>query len=248
MTQGDPEATPLYCLTWHQYVRKAEATLSKVGGIARFISDDGYLVGPPRETTIAFNTFRQDIEQFCGLTLQANKCELFTRNGDKPEGCVSEVSLGGVMVDGSWEPGFVCVGVPVGTDEYVREMMRKKMTDLREEAARASRVLGEERQSLWTVLRSSTLHKLDYWLGTIYPSLITDAAQDMDSLLGQMLETVTGYEVPFEGAGEDNTILNPGISNLQGKTYQWWLTQLPIKSGGLGIRNQSYLMESMDGE
>ena len=165
------------------------------------------------------------------------KCELFARSVEKPEGCISDVSLGGVMVDSSWEPGFVCVGVPVGSDEYVMEMMRKKMVDLREEAARASRVLGEERQSLWTVLRSSTLHKLDYWLGTVYPSLIMEAAKDMDNLLGQLLETVTGSDVPLEGGGDDSFTLDPGIRSLQGKSYQWWLTQLPIKAGGLGIRN-----------
>ena len=188
---------------------------------------------------MAFNTFKLDIEQYCGLTLQTSKCELFARDGGRVEGCNSDVSLGGVTVNGAWEPGFVCVGVPVGSDRYVMTMMKKKMDDLREETARASCVLGEERQSLWTVLRSSMLHKLDYWLGTVYPFLMVDAAKDMDSLLGQLLETVSGTEIPLEGdrGGGDSTILEPDIRSLQRKTYQWWLAQLPIKAGGLGIRN-----------
>ena len=65
-----------------------------------------------------------------------------------------------------------------------------------------------------------------------------DAARDMDNLLGQLLETVTGTEIPLEGGGEDVITLDPGIRSLQGKTYQWWLAQLPIKAGGLGIQNQ----------
>lgn len=33
VTQGDPEATPLYCLAWHRYVREAEDILRPVRGL-----------------------------------------------------------------------------------------------------------------------------------------------------------------------------------------------------------------------
>ena len=113
-------------------------------------------MGPPRETVEAFNTFQKDIQEHCGLTLQLGKCELYSLKGEKPTGCSQEVSLGGASVDGKWEPGFICVGVPIGLDPYVKEMMRRKLVDLEEEVVRASRVLGEERHSLWTILRYIT--------------------------------------------------------------------------------------------
>ena len=88
------------------------------------------------------------------------------------KGCIPEITLGSMMVDGKWEPGFLCMGVPIGSDPYVLAKMEKKLTELQEEVSRASSVLGEEKRSLWTVLRSSTLHKLDYWLGLVHPRLM----------------------------------------------------------------------------
>ena len=45
----------------------------------------------------------------------------------------------------------------------------EKLTELQEEVSRASSVLGEEKHSLWTVLRSSTLHKLENCWGWSIP-------------------------------------------------------------------------------
>ena len=35
--------------------------------------------------------------------------------------------------------------------------------------------------------------------------------------------------------------LNPGSEGLRGLSFQWWVSQLPVKSGGLGLRNQTHL-------
>ena len=83
-------------------------------------------------------------------------------------------TIGGLK--GGWEPGFICVGVPIGSDSFVRAIMDRKLTELEDEVDKAAKVLGEERHSLWTVLRSSNLHKLDYWLGLIHPSLMRESA------------------------------------------------------------------------
>ena len=98
------------------------------------------------------------------------------------------------MVDGKWEPGFMCMGVLIGSDPYVLAKMEEKLTKLQEEVSRASSVLGDEKHSLWTVLRSSTLHKLDYWLGLVHPTLMQAAAHKMDKLLEDMLRTVIGLD------------------------------------------------------
>ena len=77
-TQGDPEATPLYCTTWHRHVQQAEQVLKQRGGAARFLSDDGYLVGPKDDVVDAFKVFEAVLRETCGLRLQVSKCELFS--------------------------------------------------------------------------------------------------------------------------------------------------------------------------
>ena len=97
--------------------------------------------------------------------------------------------------------------------------------------------MGEEKHSIWTVLRSSTLHKLDYWLGLVHPTLMQASAHKMDKLLEDMLGTFIGLDLnQIEGLK-----LDPGIEGLRGHSIQWWVSQLPIKAGGLGLRNQTYL-------
>ena len=60
---------------------------------------------------------------------------------------------------GILEPGFICVGIPIGTYEYVKEMLELRVLEVEQEVERATQLLGEERHCLWTILRSSTLHK-----------------------------------------------------------------------------------------
>jgi len=114
VTQGDPEATPFYCVTWHKYVREAESTLKAVGGVARFLSDDGYLVGPAKEVFQTFSTFREQLREHCGLNLNLQKCETYIQTGERPEECPPEIPLAGLTKDpGILEPGFICVGIPL---------------------------------------------------------------------------------------------------------------------------------------
>ena len=63
------------------------------------------------------------------------------------------------------------------------------------------------------------------------------SANKMDKLLEDMLGTVIGLDLnQIEGLK-----LHPGIKGLRGHSFQWWASQLPIKAGGLGLRNQTYL-------
>ena len=52
--------------------------------------------------------------------------------------------------------------VPIGTDQYVENMMEVKTGEIVKEAMQGCKVLAEEKQSLWTTLRLSTQQKLDY--------------------------------------------------------------------------------------
>ena len=76
----------------------------------------------------------------------------------------------GTTVSGKWEPGFICYGVPIGSDVYVSHMLNVKMDEIEKEAEQVVTVLEDEKQALWSTLRSSLSHKLDYWLTLCYPS------------------------------------------------------------------------------
>ena len=88
------------------------------------------------------------------------------------------------------------------------------------------------------VLRSSVSQKLDYWLTLVYPSQVRAAAQRMDKLQMQVLETLLGMKIPLvgEGLGWDCPLWLP-VDNLDGRSFQNWVIRQPVKSGGFGLRS-----------
>jgi hypothetical protein len=59
----------------------------------------------------------------------------------------------GITVNGKWEPGFICYGVPIGLDIYVLHMLNVKMDEIEKEAEQVVTVLEEEKQALMCTLR-----------------------------------------------------------------------------------------------
>ena len=112
-------------------VQKADQELESQGGCARFGWDDGYLIGPPDVTYATLETFSREVHDNCGLTLQRSKTEVFNRsdNTTPRNGLVSA----GAKVNGQWEPGMLCYGVPIGTDKYVQYMLNLKVTEIEQE-------------------------------------------------------------------------------------------------------------------
>ena len=154
------------------------------------------------------------------------------------------------MVEEIFEPGFFVVGVPVGTDNYVTGTLRRKLDSLEAEVTRAINLLGGEPHVLWTILRSSVIHKLEYWLGSVHPSLMAASAARMDALFLRVPEASAGSDIPQSGPEQAPaglreqwpvTVLDVPAEGLQEKSFQWWVAQLPVKHGGLGLRSQSYL-------
>ena len=129
-TQGDPEATPFFCVAWHCYIQAADLILQAGGGAARFISDDGYLVGPLDLVLEAFTMLQKDLLEHCGLELQETKCELYTREGVVPSNFPAGLTQAGCRVNGTFQPSFLCVGVPVGSDLYVLNMLDRKIDEV----------------------------------------------------------------------------------------------------------------------
>ena len=89
-------------------------------------------------------------------------------------------TLAGTVVNGNFDPRIICYVVPIGTDNYVKYMMNQKVDEVARRAENSCKVLGGEKQSLWTVLRLSMSQQLDYWLQLCYPSHVLAAANRMD--------------------------------------------------------------------
>ena len=249
-SQGDPPSSPNFCVGWQEYLVELDRAVSQGGGMARAIMDDGYCAGPPALVFPAIRKFEQDIKANCSLSLQRTKCEVFSWSGQMPADVIPGFSLAGTEVNGSFEPGFICVGAPIGSDTYVKEMMKKKVGEVRVEVKKTVSLIKGEKQSLWTCLRSSISHKMEYWLAMVHPSQMEDAAREVDSLYWEVLEEVCGSHLPREEGPvscqccpqHGVTGLDPGIPGLPNISYQSLTAQLPIKLGGLGLRSQVSLI------
>ena len=237
-TQGDPESGPYFNVAIHKYVRIADAELSSVGGIARFGWDDGYLCGPPENVYATLESFSADVHEHGGLELQRSKTEVLCMGKDLPPNTPEGLVRAGKTIDGEWEPGIICYGVPIGSDAYVSHMLSAKMDEIEQEADQILTVLEDEKQSLWSVLRSSLSHKLDYWLTLSYPSHTKIIAERMDILQNRILESLVGQDIPVNAINNGWAIPLPvPVETLQTRSFQQWVIRQPVKMGGLGIRS-----------
>ena len=70
----------------------------------------------------------------------------------------------GITVGDAFLPGFVLYGIPVGEPEFVKHHLSLKVQEVEREVNEVLEVLQGEGQAIWTVIRSSTLMKMDYHL------------------------------------------------------------------------------------
>ena len=95
------------------------------------------------------------------MVWEKTKTEVFSWEGVLPARTTAGLRTAGSEVDGVFEPGFICYGVTVGTDNYVQHMMNKKVDEVAQGAKNCCKVLGDEKQSIWTVLRLSLSQQMD---------------------------------------------------------------------------------------
>ena len=239
-TQGDPAAGPFFCVSWQEEVRELDRAVATVGGLTKFGMDDGYVLGPPHVVFPALEKFARDVRGKCLLQWEKTKTEVFTWQGILPTGTTPGLTSAGITIDDKFEPGFMCYGVPVGTDKYVRHMLGVKVEQVAEDAEKVVSVLKDEKQALWAILRSSLSQQLDYWLQLCYPSDVEYAARRMDSILWKVLQVSAGSSIA-RGRGHNTDlecILDVPVDGLRGKTFQEWAVSQPVRMGGIGIGSQ----------
>ena len=216
-TQGDPLSGPFFCVSIHKEVRKADHSLQRCGGMVRCGWDDGYFLGPKEEVFQTLSLFSSEVHSSTGLVLQVTKSEVFTSTGVMPSEAPAGFVKAGETVEGVFQPGFLCYGVPIGTDAYVSAMLDLKIRELETEVRHMSGVLESSRQSLWVMLRSSISQRLDYWLTLVYPSQMKRAAEKMDNLILEVMEKLLGCPIPMSETGEHwNCPVNVPVDGLQG--------------------------------
>ena len=130
--------------------------------------------------------------------------------------------------------GFMCYGIPLGTETFVTHMLKLKAEEIAADANKTIEVLSGDRQALWSVLRLSTLAKFEYFSQLSPPSLCEPIASWLDDKLWNMLEAAVGFEVPRGVAGDN---VNCPVGDLDRRSYQEWMVRLPIRLHGWGLRS-----------
>ena len=150
-----PETGAYFNVGIQEDVEVLDDRLAAHGGIARFGHDDGYAVGRAENVFPAVAAFAAAVEARCGLLLVTSKSEVYCRESVLPRNALPGFTLAGTEVGEQWENGFICYGVLVGSDTFVKAKMMEKVEEVASKIQRARQVLGGERQGLWTVLRQS---------------------------------------------------------------------------------------------
>ena len=240
--QGCPTASPWFCVGWQPYVRQLRATLVAVGGNGIFGNDDGYLTGPAAVVFPALELFMRQIKENCLLNLQTTKTEVFSWEETLPQEVPADMRRAGAMLDGCWEPGFLCYGISVGSDTYVRHKLEEKVEEVIGVVEAVKGVLGPQKdiQAMWSILQCSLAQKLDWQLTLNYPSDVAAAATRLDTVYWEFLEFAAGIHIPRtnEGLDVECVLAAPGLPpSLEGRSYQCWLGRQPVRLSGLGLRS-----------
>ena len=187
------------------------------------------MVGPPNIVFAAVQEFWRDIQLSCCLQLERSKTEVYTSTGVMPAGTPEGLSRAGTMVGEEFLPGFVLYGIPIGDTRFVKQKLSLKVEEIARDANQMLTVLQGEGQAIWSVIRSSSIMKLDYHLALCYPSDMAEAAAEMDRLLYTMLETATDLNIPTRDHGRGvECCLDMPIQRLTGRSYQDWIVRQPI--------------------
>ena len=205
--------------------------------MAKFGNDDGYAIGPAGILFPAIAKFAADIREKHLLQLQVRKTEVFSWSGLLPPEAPGDMKVAGTSVEGIFYPGMIVYGIPVGCDQYVKQMLNEVVDDIASEISRVQEVLTGESQAMWAVLNSSLAHKLDWHLTLCYPSDVREAAERLDRIFWSVLGFVSRSKIPTGRDQGASTLSVPDVDWLNGSTFQELLVPQPIKLGGLGVRS-----------
>ena len=237
MGQGDPPSGDLFSVGLHPDLLELDRVCRQGGGQARAGHDDVFAQGPANIVIPAVVRFATAIWERCHLQLQWSKSHIFTWDGVLPQGTPEGVKAAGKILDGTFEVGFDCYGVPMGTDKYIMSELMVSAKKIAVDAVKARELLSCNKQALWSSLRLSISQRFQYLCQHVHPSLCEPIAAWLDTQMWLELEAITGFTIPRGDRGQEgDMVINVPVEGLEGRSFQEWAIRLPIKLHGWGLR------------
>lgn len=182
-------------------VKWADEQLRVVGGVVRFSTDDGYLVGPPDIAIRIANEMAQRIEARCGLHLNRTKSKVFYQDVTAARHAVTTspgrgFTLGhlrgvcpATAADGF---GIMVVGIPVGDDRFVAKSMTTKTSTILEGFNKIISTLRlVSSMSLMAMCTYCCIPMLNYWMQIMDPDDMLEHCNRLDDGIRQMIRSGT---------------------------------------------------------
>ena len=235
--QGDPASGALQALGFQPCLEELDAACSEGGGMTRAGADDVFAIGLPSVVFPAIEKFAENIRAKCNLELQRAKCKVYLREGELPPETPEGLTLAGEEVDGEFLRGFLCFGVPIGSEAYVTHKLQEQANEIIKDGERARQVLGSNYQSLWSTLRLSIANRFQYWMQLTPPSICEPVARELDNALWNILEASSGFKIPRGGEEGGLELRIPDIPALDHKSFQEFAIRLPARLHGWGFRS-----------
>ena len=240
-TQGDTKTGDDFAVTLQPSILKLDNECSQSGGLARAGADDAFAFAPKNRVVEAVKHFAGEVEDRCGLEVQWSKTELFSLSGELPDNAPEGMTVAGREIAGSFVGGFMCWGVPIGEDLFVRTVLEEKVSQILEEGRRSLQILGaEHRHAAWVALKQSIWPRFEYWAQNCYPSQTLPVARVLDEGLHDLLEQVVGAKVP-KGVDPDSITLTTPLLTRSNWSFARWILRQPVKLGGAGLRSYEEL-------
>ena len=234
----NPPSGDFFAVGLHPDLLELDRACSEGGGQARAGHDDVFAQGPAEVVIPAVLRFAQSIWERCHLQLQWSKSHIFSWNGTLPESAPAGVELAGKIVDGVFEVGIDCYGVPVGTNKYVSSELMVTATDIVRDAKKTRELLSPNKQALWSTLRLSTAQRFQYHCQHVHPTLSEPVADWLDKRLWNELEETVGFDIPLGDRGQEGDVaITVPIDGMSGKSFQCWAVRQPVKLHGWGFRS-----------
>ena len=197
--QGDPSGPAGFCMALHPCAAWAHQELRKVGGMALFDMDDGYLMGPLTDVMRVTAQFQIKLQQEVGAVLNPGKCELWGRDNShirsylrSHPGCVFR--LAHVQLEsGRRAYGVMLSGVPFGDPDYVRNRMTAKASEIVSQIVKTTtRLRLGAKQNLYALTIQCLNTKVQFWMQCMHPDVIQTQLKRIDVEVLEAARVATG--------------------------------------------------------
>ena len=214
--QGDPLAALLFALVLHPLVLKIQERVPGLAVNAWFL-DDGSQVGTLEELREVTDILVEEgpargLTLSTAATVQAPgrpKTTIW-----RPSGLEGEADPLGRGVVGIEEAGVILLGAPLGSEEYVKQEVEKKVEKVREISGLLPQL--EDPHTEYVLLRSClSLPKLSFLLRAVDTTQLKDQLKEFDSITREGLTRILGTPL---------------------SDRPWQQAKLPVSMGGMGLR------------